>query len=218
MTNSETMRSGVHAPRAAWLHQRQAAPFHWVSRLAASLLLGSAFLSTGTAMSNPLEVSARIQKQDHQLRVEWTVKNTGSAPLWVMRPPDPQASPPGTQALYLEQGKGGELSFSLKAFALPEGVLASTFEYIHLQELKPGAQLQAAEDVPTPLETHVPYQTSAKKPVPADARAARLCIGFLTQAPNVPPAFKRPDGTLRLPHEQSLAQTQKLACSPAMTW
>lgn len=219
MTMPDTMRPGAHAPRAAAPCWRKAALFHRASRLAASVLLGWAFSSTSMAMSNPLEVSAGIQKQAQQLRIEWTVKNTGSASLWVMRPPpDPQAVPPGTPTLYLEQDKAGELSFSIKAFALPEGMMASTFEYIHLQELKPGAQLQAAEEVSTPLETRAPYRSAQSRPVPADARKARLCIGFLTKAPNIPSAFKGPDGTLRLPHEASLAATQKLACSPSMTW
>ena len=211
------MHPGAHAPHAA-RPCRQAAPFHRLPRLAASALLGWAFCSTSMAMSTPLEVSARIQDQGNQLRVEWTVKNTGKAPVWVMRRPDSVSSPSNTQPLYLEQGKDGELIFSVKAFAMPEGVMASTFEYVLLQELKPGAQLQAAEGIPTPLQTRVPYQSAAQKPVPVHARKAKLCIGFLTQTPDVNPAFKRPDGTLRLPHEQDLAKTQQLACSPPMTW
>lgn len=204
--------------RAALPCNRKAARLHWLSRLSVGLLLGGAISSTSMAMSNPLEVSARIQDQGTQLRVEWTVKNTGNTPVWVMRQPDPHASPSGAPALYLEQDKGGELTFSLKAFALPEGVLASTFEYVLLEELKPGAQRQAAESIQTPLETRVPYQLGAKRPVPAGMRKAKLCIGFLTQKPDAPPDFQQPDGTLRLPHEAGLAKAQKLACSPAVTW
>lgn len=204
--------------RAALPCQRGAAFFRLALHLTAGLLLGGAFSSTSMAMNTPVEVSARIQDQGSQLHVQWTITNKGEAALWVARQPDAAASWSGTQTLYLEQGPGGELHFSLKAFALPEGVLASTYKYLILEELKPGAQLQATGDIRMPPETHVPYQISPRQPLSADARKARLCIGFWVQKPDARPAFQRPDGTLRLPHEAGLARAQQLACSPAVTW
>lgn len=216
----QAMRPKAHQERTASPRRRAAAPSHWALRLAAGLLLGGALSSTSTAMSTPLAVSARIQDQGNQLRLEWTVKNTGDTPVWVMRQPAAlQDQPPGTPALYVEPGQAGTLDFSLKAFALPEGVMASTFEYIHLQTLPPGAQWQASEKIALPLQAHVPYASFNARALPADARKARLCIGFLTQAPgNLSPMFKQADGTLRLPHEPGLVKAQKLACSPVVTW
>lgn len=210
----EPQRPCAHAPRAAVPRERKAAIFQRASRLVAAWLLGSAFFSTSIAMSNPLDVVARIQQQDQKLHIEWTVKNTGNAPLWVMY--DQLRKP----KLYVQPGPAGTLEFSIKAFALPPGVMVTTYQYLDLQELKPGAQWQAAEEMTLPLMASAAYgHFNANKPLPADARKARLCIGFLTQAPdNLSPMFKRPDGTLRLPHGSGLVKAQKLACSPVVTW
>lgn len=206
-------------PSLAQHRSAKASIFQRASRLAAPWLLGWAFFTPSMAMNNPLDVSVRIHQLDQQLRVEWTVKNTGTTPLWVMRAPVALGDLPAPE-LYVQPGPAGTVEFSLKAFALPDGVLAYTFEYIDLQALKPGAQWQAAADMHLPLMTRAAYgHFNATTPLPAGARTGRLCIGYLPQASEAIASMpKQPDDTLRLAHEPGLVEAQKLACSPVVTW
>ena len=196
MTSVESRKMRKHIAQAALL---------WLSLTGASM-----------ADESALSVSATVKDANTQLDVSWVVTNRSDKPVWALLTPVRHNDKPASDSVYLGMGTDGVAELALKAFAVPAGTSAAALDKIGAVVIAPGQQVAGSGFLPYPLQTRQPYRPA--QPLKPDVGQARLCVGYLPVDSAIPISTRQANGAPVTYHEARVADAQRLACSPVVSW
>jgi hypothetical protein len=177
----------------------------WLTAPLMAAMLGITGMNdTAAASSPPIEIAAQLRHAAGQLELSWLLANRSREAQWVLTQPLEHDGRPAPQRVYVRQADEHTAEFSLQLFAVPPGVGVTVLDRIGGTVLAPGATLAGEAVLRWPLQSQVPYLSSA--PLAPSVRQWRLCVGVIDPA-------RAPAAGAALRHEASTAALQRVVCS-----